>query len=83
MVKLEKKSDVNGVIKDDIYWIGTDIGMNVLLRPSMYDAYHEIEILSLNKSRIIANICGNICESCDVLGRKRDVICPSLGDVVL
>lgn len=74
---------VNSLKKEnDIYWIGTDIGMNVLLRPSMYDAYHEIEILSLNKNRIIANICGNICESCDVLGRRRDVICPSLGDVV-
>ena len=74
---------VNSLKKEnDIYWIGTDIGMNVLLRPSMYDAYHEIEIVSLNKNRIIANICGNICESCDVLGRKRDVICPSLGDVV-
>lgn len=74
---------VNSLKKEnDVYWIGTDIGMNVLLRPSMYDSYHKIEILSLNKNRIIANICGNICESCDVLGRKRDVICPSLGDLL-
>lgn len=63
-------------------WIGTDIGMNILVRPSMYDAYHKIEILNDEKEMIYANICGNICESSDVLGKNRLVKVPSVGDVV-
>lgn len=66
----------------NINWIGTDIGMNVLVRPSMYDAYHRIEIISSNKDSIVANICGNICESCDVLGKDRSVLRPNIGDIV-
>lgn len=65
----------------DIFWIGTDIGMNILVRPSMYDSYHDISILNDNK-KITANICGNICESGDVLGKNRIVNFPEIGDVV-
>lgn len=68
--------------ENNINWIGTDIGMNVLVRPSMYDAYHRIEIISSNKDIISANICGNICESCDVLGRDRSVLRPNIGDII-
>lgn len=63
-------------------WIGTDIGMNVLVRPSMYGAYHKIEILNDEKEMIFANICGNICESGDILGKNRLVNSPKIGDVV-
>ncbi len=65
------------------YWIGTDIGMNALVRPSMYDSYHHISILSSNKEQITANICGNICESGDILGKQRLVTKPSVGDLVI
>ena len=69
--------------ENDIWWIGTDIGMNDLVRPTMYDAYHEIEILGNSSNQIIANICGNICESGDILGKDRNTILPEVGDVVL
>jgi diaminopimelate decarboxylase len=51
----------------------------------MYDAYHEIEIISANPSSEIihANICGNICESADVLGKDRNIPKPNIGDIVL
>lgn len=66
------------------YYIGTDIGMNQLVRPSMYDAYHEITIISDEKNKKIeANIVGNICESGDILGKKRIVPFPSVGDIVI
>lgn len=68
--------------ENEKYWIGTDIGMNILVRPSMYDAYHKIEIESDNKEKVVANICGNICESGDILGKDREVILPNVGDVV-
>lgn len=67
----------------DTYWIGTDIGMNQLVRPSMYDAYHKIEVISENNKEITANICGNICESGDILGKDRKVLLPEVGDSIL
>lgn len=69
--------------ENDTWWIGTDIGMNELVRPSMYDAYHEVEILSSNKEEIVANICGNICESGDVIAKDRKIVLPKVGDIVL
>lgn len=70
-----------------MYWIGTDIGMNVIIRPAMYGSYHHIEVLHKNPqritSRIYANICGNVCESGDVLGKKRIVELPEVGDRVV
>lgn len=57
------------------YWICTDIGMGMLVRPSMYDSYHEIEVIpldgDLSGSQITANFCGNVCESGDILGKER------------
>ena len=58
--------------------------MNQLVRPSMYNAYHEIEILTENNDKkIIANICGNICESGDILAKNRKISLPSVGDIII
>lgn len=65
------------------YYIGTDIGMNQLVRPSMYDAYHEITINTKEEKMINANVVGNICESGDILGKNRDLPLPQVGDVVI
>ena len=70
--------------ENNTYWIGTDLGMNELVRPSMYNAYHEITLLnSYNKKTINANICGNICESGDIMGKNRTINIPSIGDIIL
>lgn len=54
-------------------YCGTDIGFNVLARPMLYDAYHEIEILSDTPSmeRAPYTVVGNICESGDILAKDR------------
>ncbi len=65
-------------------WICTDIGMNELVRPSMYDAYHEISLLDeKDTEEITANICGNVCEGGDILGKDRKLKTPSVGDLIL
>ncbi len=57
-------------------YAGTDIGMNVLVRPSMYDSWHDIEILrdgevvSRDELQEIT-VTGNICESGDLLAKDR------------
>ena len=58
--------------------------MNELVRPSMYDSYHEIEILSAkNSTEVVANVCGNICESGDVLAKERKIKLPKVGDIII
>ena len=66
-------------------YIGTDIGMNILVRPSMYDAYHKVSIINKKekKETIIANITGIICESGDVLARDRNISKPEIDDIVI
>ena len=59
-------------------YVGTDIGMNVLVRPSMYDSWHDIEILRdgkpLSRENLEEiNVCGNICESGDLLAKDREL----------
>ena len=58
----------NGVKKFMI----VDGGMNDLVRPSLYDAYHEIVPLRRNASRNVrVDVVGPICESGDVFAKDR------------
>ena len=50
--------------------------MNVLVRPSMYDSWHDIEIIRNGKVVSRDNlkevtVTGNICESGDILAKNR------------
>ena len=63
--------------------IGTDGGFNVLLRPMLYDSYHEI----VNCNRVfgqqqVVDICGNICESGDLLASDRSLTSVSRGEIL-
>ena len=58
--------------KDGVRRVGLDAGMNALLRPALYDAWHDI----VNLSRLEAggdidfDVVGPICESSDVFGQR-------------
>ena len=70
-----------------VKYLGTDIGMNVLARPSLYDAWHDIEILRDGKSVTEGEteeitVAGNICESGDVLAKSRTLPVAKDGDLV-
>ncbi|MDR2648241.1 MAG: diaminopimelate decarboxylase [Clostridiales bacterium] len=56
-------------------YVGTDIGFNVLARPVLYDAHHDIEIYRrdnlISGKQECVNITGNICESGDILAKNR------------
>ncbi len=70
--------------ENDTYWIGTDLGMNELVRPSMYNSYHEISLLEKRDTKEIeTNICGNVCESGDIMGMNRLLNFPLIGDIIL
>ena len=58
----------NGVKK----FLIVDGGMNDLIRPALYDAYHEIiPVEEKNGSKIKVDVVGPICESADFLGKER------------
>ncbi len=67
-------SSVTQVVeKDGVRRIGLDAGMNALIRPALYDAWHEIVNLSRyhEPDGAPADVVGPICESSDVLGQRR------------
>jgi len=47
--------------------------MNDLLRPSLYDAYHEIIPVKASNNLKKIDVVGPICESSDFFGRERDL----------
>lgn len=60
-------------------FIIVDAGMNDLIRPSLYEAYHEIlPVVKDERKKVVADIVGPICESSDFLAREREVseFCP-------
>jgi len=71
--------------KGEFRYVGVDAGMHTLIRPALYEAYHEI----VNLSRIdepateLVQVVGPICESGDVLGNHRRLAAPQEGDVIL
>jgi len=71
--------------KGDVRYVGVDAGMNSLIRPALYEAYHEIVNLSrLHESTSeLVQIVGPICESGDVLGSNRRLPPTLEGDVLL
>ena len=71
--------------KGDVHYVGIDAGMNSLIRPALYEAWHEI----VNLTRLdapaddLVQIVGPICETGDVLGSNRKLPTSHEGDVIL
>ena len=63
----------------------TDAGMNDLIRPSLYQAHHEILPLrsgSRRNARMVADVVGPVCESGDFFARDRMLPRLKPGDLV-
>jgi len=62
-----------------------DAGMNDLVRPTLYDAHHELRPYreaSHDSPRLVADVVGPVCESGDYLALSRDMPEPSAGDLL-
>ncbi|EGJ71215.1 diaminopimelate decarboxylase [Bacteroides coprosuis DSM 18011] len=57
-----------------------DAGMNDLIRPALYQAYHKIENLSSDEALEAYDVVGPVCESSDVFGKSIDLNKVSRGD---
>jgi len=71
--------------KGDVTYVGIETGMNSLIRPALYGAYHPImNLTKLEQARTqLAHIVGPICETGDVLGHARHIADAREGDVLL
>ena len=62
-----------------------DAAMNDLIRPSLYDAYHDIKPLDekiLSAPQKTVDVVGPVCESGDFLAKDRQMPAMNAGDVV-
>jgi len=61
-----------------------DAAMNDLIRPTLYDAFHEIRpvVLKDDGPRIRADVVGPVCETGDFLGHDRDLPRLNPGDLI-
>lgn len=71
--------------KGQTRFIGLNTGMNSLIRPMLYGAYHEIVNLTRLEEKAVglANVVGPVCESGDTLGSDRMMPEARSGDVML
>jgi diaminopimelate decarboxylase len=62
-----------------------DAGMNDLIRPTLYEAHHDIRPVveaELAGSRILADVVGPVCESGDYLALGREIPAVAPGDLL-
>lgn len=65
-----------------VTFVGVNSGLNQLIRPMMYDAYHEIvNISNPTGSQKVYTVVGNICET-DTLGADRKLNEVREGDLI-
>lgn len=74
-------------VKDggDKTFVIVDAAMNDLIRPTLYEAYHEIRpvvISAASAPRIKADVVGPVCETGDYLALDREMAMPKPGDLL-
>src|SRR5712691_5879672 len=66
-------------------FIIVDAAMNDLIRPTLYEAHHDIIPVKEPMAgawRIVADVVGPVCESGDFLALDRDIVEPAPGDLL-
>jgi diaminopimelate decarboxylase len=62
-----------------------DAGMNDLIRPTLYDAHHDIRPVreaAVGAPRVVADVVGPVCESGDFLALDRSLPAPQPGELL-
>jgi len=62
------------------YFIVVDAGMNDLIRPSLYQAHHEVLPLRETTSHVVADLVGPVCETGDFFALDRQLPNAQPGD---
>lgn len=60
-----------------------DAGMNNLLRPALYQAFHKIENISSHLTEEKYDVVGPVCESADCFGKDLSLNATRRGDIII
>ncbi|MFD0848422.1 diaminopimelate decarboxylase [Sphingosinicella xenopeptidilytica] len=60
-----------------------DAAMNDLLRPSLYDAWHDIDSVMQTEELMTATVVGPVCETGDTFAEGREIPAVEAGDLVV
>ena len=63
-------------------FVVTDAGMNDLMRPALYQAYHAIEAVTDAPGEVTADVVGPICESGDFFAKDRQLADVHAGELL-
>ncbi len=77
-------SRVNAVKRAYKNFVAIDAGFNLLIRPAMYDAYHEVVVANRYNEPCseVYTVVGPICESGDIIARDRRLPAVRRGDLI-
>lgn len=64
-------------------WLIVDAGMNDLMRPALYDAYHRIEAVRPSGVQQTVNVVGPVCETGDTFTMGREMDRVEAGDLIV
>ena len=64
-------------------WLIVDAAMNDLMRPALYDAWHEIDAVAPSGSKAVLNVVGPVCESGDTFALAREMDAVTAGELVV
>lgn len=63
-------------------FVGLDAGMNFLLRPALYGAFHRVRVYGKDDYTEKVNLCGQICENSDIFAKNIMMPIVEEGDLV-
>lgn len=64
-------------------WLIVDAAMNDLMRPALYDAYHQVEAVRPSGERMTAHVVGPVCESGDTFAMGREMDAVKEGELII
>ena len=64
-------------------FVGTDVGMSVLARPVLYDAYHHIHVDDARDESEVVTVTGQACENADAWAKNRTLPKLAVGDLIV
>jgi diaminopimelate decarboxylase len=62
-------------------FVVVDAAMNDLVRPALYDAWHDFVAVRCDGGQMVANIVGPVCESSDTFAIAREIDTVAAGDL--
>jgi diaminopimelate decarboxylase len=68
--------------KKNKHFVIVDSGMNDLVRPAIYNAYHHIVTVEQKQENMVADIVGPVCETGDFFGLDRKIGKVNRGDLI-